>query len=138
MKILFLLLCVLISATINAKTIHNIENPSYVGINDGTMKIVKVKTTEAGTTLTFSYPGDGFASFFPSSYLVDEQGRRYNIISQKGFVADSLGRLTPKKKGNYKLIFSPLPKETRIFDFIEDFYSPLIPQHYNLTLFISS
>ena len=44
MKILFLLLCVLISATINAKTIHNIENPSYVGINDGTMKIVKVKT----------------------------------------------------------------------------------------------
>lgn len=132
MKILFLLLCVLISATINAKTIHNIVNPSYVGINDGTMKIVKVKTTETETTITFRYPGDGFASFFPSSYLVDEQGRRYNIISQKGFVADSLGRLTPKKKGNYKLIFSPLPKETRIFDFIEDFYSPNGTSYYGI------
>ena len=103
MKILFLLLCVLISATINAKTIHKIEKPAYVGINDGTMKIVKVETSETETTITFRYPGDGFASFLPSSYLVDEQGRRYNIISQKGFVADSLGRLTPKKKGNYKL-----------------------------------
>ena len=58
-KLLVATLLMLPLIAMEAKTIHNIVNPSYVGIYDGTMKIVKVKTTEAETTITFSYPGEG-------------------------------------------------------------------------------
>lgn len=108
---------------VGAKTIQKIENPTYVGINDGTMKIVSVKTTEEATVLTFQYPGEGFYQFAPNIHLVDEKGKHYELIGQKGFSEDSLKNLKPKKKGKYELRFQPLPDNTRIFDFIEDFYS---------------
>ena len=124
MKTQFILSLFLLSVvTVGAKTIHKIENPTYVGINNGTMKIVSVKTTEEATVLTFQYPGEGFYQFAPNIHLVDEQGNHYELIGQKGFSEDSLKNLKPTKKGKYELRFQPLPDKTRIFDFIEDFYS---------------
>ena len=123
MKILFLLLCVLISATINAKTIHKIEKPAYVGIYNETMEIASVKTTEEATTVTFQYGGKGISFLDNDICLVDETGKRHELIAQKGFTVDSLKRLVPKKKGKYELRFKPLAADCRIFDIIENFYS---------------
>ena len=122
-KQFILFLFMLPFVAVGAKTIQKIENPTYLGINDGTMKIVSVKTTEKATVLTFQYPGEGFYQFAPNIHLVDEQGKHYELIGQKGFSEDSLKNMKPTKKGKYELSFQPLPADTRIFDFIEDFYS---------------
>ncbi len=117
---------------VGAKTLQKIENPTYVGINDGTMKIASVKTTEEATVITFQYPGEGFYQFVPDIHLVDEQGNHYELIGQKGFNEDSLKNLKPKKKGKYELRFQPLPADTRIFDFIEDFYNVGSTRYYGI------
>lgn len=121
-KSIALLLLLLPVVVAEAKTIQKIVNPAYVGMHDGTMKITSVKTTEESTTVTFQYPGDGFGFFSRGSYLVDEKGKCYDLVGQRGFSVDSLDRLVPKKKGKYELCFEPLPEDTRIFDLIEDFY----------------
>ena len=123
MKKQFILSLFLLSAiAVGAKTIHKVVNPTYIGMQQGTMEITSVKTTEEATTITFQYPGEGFYQFVPDIHLVDEQGKHYELIGQKGFSEDSLKNLKPKKKGKYELHFEPLPAETRIFDFIEDTY----------------
>ena len=133
MKTQFILSLLLLSVvTVGAKTIHKIENPTYVGIYDGNMKIVSVRTTEEATVLTFQYSGEGFGTFSPKSYIVDEQGNRYELIGQKGFNKDSLERFVPQKKGKYELRFQPLPDNTRIFDFIEDFYYITSTKYYGI------
>ena len=131
-KLLILSLLLLSVVTAGAKTIHKIENPTYVGIYDGNMKIVSVRTTEEATVLTFQYSGEGFGTFSPKSYIVDEQGNRYELIGQKGFNEDSLKRFVPQKKGKYELRFQPLPDNTRIFDFIEDFYYITSTKYYGI------
>ena len=123
MKKQFILSLLLLSAiTVGAKTIHKVVNPTYIGMQHGTMEIASVKTTEEATTITFQYPGEGFYQFVPDIHLVDEQGKHYELIGQKGFSEDSLKNMKPTKKGKYELHFEPLPAETRIFDFIEDAY----------------
>ena len=121
-KQLILSLFLLSAITVGAKTIHKVVNPTYIGMQHGTMEIASVKTTEEATTITFQYPGEGFYQFVPDIHLVDEQGKHYELIGQKGFSEDSLKNLKPKKKGKYELHFEPLPADTRIFDFIEDAY----------------
>lgn len=133
MKTQFILSLLLLSVvTAGAKTIHKIENPTYVGIYDGNMKIVSVRITEEATVLTFQYSGEGFGTFSPKSYIVDEQGNHYELIGQKGFNEDSLERFVPQKKGKYELRFQPLPANTRIFDFIEDFYNVTSSRFYGI------
>ena len=123
MKTQFILSLLLLSAiTVGAKTIHKVANPEYVAMQHGNMEITSVKTTEEATTVTFQYLGEGFHQFAPTIHLVDELGKHYNLIGQKGFSEDSLKNLKPTKKGKYELHFEPLPAETRIFDFIEDAY----------------
>ena len=107
-----------------AKVLHRVDNPEYVGINDGTLELVSVKTTEKSTTLTFRYPGEGFGGFAAESYLSDEAGMRYRLIGHKGFsVADS-SYLKVGRKGIYRLEFEPLPADTRVFDLIENLFHP--------------
>ena len=123
MKKQFILFFFLLSAiAVGAKTIHKVVNPTYIGMQHGTMEIASVKTTEEATTITFQYPGEGFYQFVPDIYLVDEQGKHYELIGQKGFSEDSLKNMKPTKKGKYELHFEPLPAETRVFDLIEDAY----------------
>lgn len=123
MKKLFILFLFLLPfITVEAKTIHKVVNPTYIGMQHGTMEITSVKTTEEATTVTFRYPGNGFGYFDSNIYLVDEQGKHYGLIGQKGFSEDSLKNMKPKKKGKYELYFQPLPVGTQIFDIIENFY----------------
>ena len=128
--ILFLFLLPFIAT--GAKTVYKVTNPAYVGINDGTMKITSVATTEKATVVTFQYPGKGFGTFASDTYIEDEQGIRYELIGQKGFSEDSLKRLVPKKKGKYELHFQPLPANTRVFDMIEDFYYTGSTRYYGI------
>lgn len=133
MKTQFILSLLLFSViTAGAKAIQKIENPTYVGINDGTMKIVSVKTTEEATVLTFQYPGEGFHQFAPTIHLVDELGKHYELIGQKGFSEDSLKNMKPTKKGKYELRFEPLPAKTHIFDIIEDYYNIESARYYGV------
>ena len=106
-----------------AKTIHKIVKPDYVGIYNETMEIASVKTTEEATTVTFQYGGKGISFFDKGICIVDETGKRHELIGQKGFTEDSLKRLVLKKKGKYELRFKPLASDCRIFDIVEDFYS---------------
>ncbi len=124
MKKQFILSLFLLSViTVGAKTIHKLVNPTYVAMQHGTMEIASVKTTEEVTAITFQYPGEGFYQFVPDIHLVDEQGKHYELIGQKGFNEDSLKNLKPKKKGKYELHFEPLSAETQIFDIIEGHYN---------------
>lgn len=108
---------------LEAKILHKMSSPDYVGINEGKMKIVSVKTTEESTIITFQCSGEESGTFSPKIYLEDELGICYGLTGQKGFSVDSLKRLVPNKKGKYELHFKPLPANTRIFDLIENFNS---------------
>lgn len=133
MKKQFILSLLLLSVvTAGGKTIHKVSNPEYVAMQQGTMEIVSVKTTEEATTITFKYLGEGFHQFVPDIHLVDEQDKHYELIGQKGFSEDSLKNLKPKKKGKYELRFKPLPTETRIFDLIEDAYYMGATRYYGI------
>ena len=107
-----------------AKELHCIDNPNYISINDGTIKLVSVKTTEKSTTITFRYPGEGFSGFSSESYLSDEAGKRYRLIGHKGFSVTDSSYLKVSRKGTYRLEFEPLPADTKVFDLIENFFRP--------------
>lgn len=131
-KLLTISLCLLSFVAAKSKTVHKVTNPTYVGINEGTMRITSVRTTEKATIITFQYPGEGFGSFDSGIYIEDEQGMHYELIGQKGFSKDSLNLFVPKKNGIYELHFQPLPANTRIFDLIENFYHTRSTRYYGI------
>ena len=122
-KLLVATLLMLPLIAMGAKIVHKITKPDYVGVYAEAMKIASVKTTEKATTVTFQYGGKGISFLDNDICLVDETGKRHELIGQKGFTVDSLKRLVPKKKGKYELRFKPLAADCRIFDIIENFYS---------------
>lgn len=130
-QLTFLLFLLPFVAT-GAKTVYKVTNPDYIGINQGSMEITSVKTTEKATIVTFKYSGEGFGYFNPKVHLIDEQGLFYKIIGQKGFHKDSLERFIPKKKGRYELHFQPLSANTQVFDLIEDAYSMGSAKYYGI------
>ncbi|MCR5361942.1 MAG: thioredoxin family protein [Bacteroidales bacterium] len=89
---------------------------------DGSLKADKVTMTGKETTVhfTMNYPTGRTFRYGSDSYLMDEAGRRYPLRSADGIELDNY-KLTVSDSGNlhFSMTFDPLPKKTKIFDFIE-------------------
>ena len=108
----------------SCKTIM-ISPDSMASVNfgrDGSLKADKVTMTGKETTVhfTMNYPTGRTFRYGSDSYLMDEAGRRYPLRSADGIELDNY-KLTVSDSGNlhFSMTFDPLPKKTKIFDYIE-------------------
>lgn len=101
--------------------VRTIEHPDFTSLFTYDIEIPKVEFGEEQTTLYFDfshYTGTSF-SFRSSTYLVDEEGRRYPIKSCKGFQLDKGYNVKEDGVKEISISFEPLPEGTRVFDCIE-------------------
>ena len=101
--------------------VRTIEHPEFSALFTFGIEISKVEFGKEQTTLYFDfshYTGTSF-SFRSSTYLVDEEGRRYPIKSCKGFQLDKGYNVKEDGVKEISISFEPLPEGTRVFDCIE-------------------
>ena len=105
----------------SSDVVKTIEHPDFTPLFTYDIEIPKVEFGKEQTTLYFDfshYTGITF-SFRSTTYLVDEEGRRYPIKRCEGFQLDK--RYNVKEDGvkEISISFEPLPEGTRVFDCIE-------------------
>ena len=105
----------------SSDVVRTIEHPDFTSLFTYDIEIPKVEFGKEQTTLYFDfshYTGTTF-SFRSTTYLVDEEGRRYPIKRCEGFQLDK--RYNVKEDGvkEISISFEPLPEGTRVFDCIE-------------------
>ena len=105
----------------SSDVVKTIEHPDFTALFTYDLEISKVEFSKEQTTLYFDfshYTGTSF-SFRSSTYLVDEEGRRYPIKSCKGFQLDKGYNVKEDGVKEISISFEPLPEGTRVFDCIE-------------------
>lgn len=97
-----------------------VENPLIESANTMTIDISKVELSDTATVLhTDAYFHPGYwIKITSESYLLAD-GKRYALTGTQGIEADSLFWMPKSGEASFKLIFEPLPLDTRSFDFIE-------------------
>ena len=110
-----------VNTQVSSDVVRTIEHPDFTSLFTYDIEIPKVEFGEEQTTLYFDfshYTGTSF-SFRSSTYLVDEEGRRYPIKSCKGFQLDKGYNVKEDGVKEISISFEPLPEGTRVFDCIE-------------------
>ena len=105
----------------SSDVVRTIEHPDFSALFTYDIEIPKVEFSKEQTTLYFDfshYTGTAFG-FRSSTYLVDEEGRRYPIKSCKGFQLDKGYNVKEDGVKEISISFVPLPEGTRVFDCIE-------------------
>ena len=110
-----------VNTQVSSDVVRTIEHPDFTALFTYDIEIPKVEFGEEQTTLYFDfshYTGTSF-SFRSSTYLVDEEGRRYPIKSCKGFQLDKGYNVKEDGVKEISISFEPLPEGPRVFDCIE-------------------
>ena len=105
----------------SSDVVRTIEHPDFNALFTYNIEIPKVEFGKEQTTLYFDfshYTTTSF-SFRSSTYLVDEEGKRYPIKSCKGFQLDKGYNVKEDGVKEISISFEPLPVGTRVFDCIE-------------------
>lgn len=105
----------------SSDVVRTIEHPDFNALFTYNIEIPKVEFGKEQTTLYFDfshYTTTSF-SFRSSTYLVDEEGKRYPIKSCKGFQLDKGYNVKEDGMKEISISFEPLPEGTRVFDCIE-------------------
>ena len=101
--------------------VRTIEHPDFSALFTFGIEISKVEFGKEQTTLYFDfshYTSTSFG-FRSTTYLVDEEGKRYPIKSCKGFQLDKGYNVKEDGVKEISISFEPLPEGTRVFDCIE-------------------
>lgn len=103
---------------------RTIKNPKALGclnVLDGELKAREVVFADTATTVAFTldYPAGNNFRICSTCYLVDENNRRYPVRSAEGLPLDAWMTSPASRTTDFTLHFEPLPKRTRVFDFIE-------------------
>ena len=103
---------------------RTIKNPKALGclnVSGGELKASKVVFADTATTVQFTmdYPAGSSFRIAGTCYLVDENNRRYPVRSAEGLTFDTWVTSPADRTTHFTLHFDPLPKRTRVFDFIE-------------------
>ena len=101
--------------------VRTIEHPEFSALFTFGIEISKVEFGKEQTTLYFDfshYTSTSFG-FRSTTYLVDEEGKRYPIKSCKGFQLDKGYNVKEDGVKEISISFEPLPEGTRVFDCIE-------------------
>ena len=123
-QLLTLFLCglfVLAAPTCAQRTIQNPKALGCLNVSGGELKASKVVFADTATTVQFTmdYPAGSTFRIAGTSYLVDENNRRYLVRSAEGLTLDAWVTSPADRTTHFTLHFEPLPKRTRVFDFIE-------------------
>ena len=123
-QLLTLFLCGLFVLAAPACAQRTIQNPKALGclnVSGGELKASKVVFADTATTVQFTmdYPAGSTFRIAGTSYLVDENNRRYLVRSAEGLTLDAWVTSPADRTTHFTLHFEPLPKRTRVFDFIE-------------------
>ena len=123
-QILLIALLALVCSAGQAKVYKKIKAPvamSCVNVHNGELKAREVIMTDTATTVHFTieYPKGEIFRFASESYLMDEDGIRYPLRSAENIAPDTW--ITSPENGitNFTMHFEPLPKGTKMFDYIE-------------------
>lgn len=110
-----------VNTQVSSDVVRTIEHPDFTALFTYNIEIPKVEFGKEQTTLYFDfshYTTTSF-SFRSSTYLVDEEGKRYPIKSCKGFQLDKGYNVKEDGVKEISISFEPLPEGTRVFDCIE-------------------
>ena len=123
-QLLTLFLCGLFVLAAPACAQRTIQNPKALGclnVSGGELKASKVVFADTATTVQFTmdYPAGSTFRIAGTCYLVDENNRRYPVRSAEGLTFDTWVTSPADRTTHFTLHFEPLPKRTRVFDFIE-------------------
>ena len=123
-QLLTLFLCVLFVLAAPTCAQRIIQNPKALGclnVSGGELKASKVVFADTATTVQFTmdYPAGYNFRIAGTCYLVDENNHRYPVRSAEGLTLDAWVTSPADRTTHFTLHFEPLPKRTRVFDFIE-------------------
>ena len=125
-QFLTLLLCGLFAmvAPSSAKRIV-MKAPEALGclnVSNGDLMVREVVFADTATTVRFTldYPAGYNFRILDTCYLQDEDGARYPLRSAEGLSVNTWVTSPAGRTTDFTLHFEPLPKRTRVFDFIEN------------------
>ena len=107
-----------------AKTYKTIKAPEWmacVNVRGDGLKACEVVFRDTATTVHFSmeYPKGQYYRFVKESYLMDEEGNRYQLRSAEGLALDTWVQSPESGVTDFTMHFEPMPKRVQVFDFIE-------------------
>ncbi len=115
-------LCVVMSATAaNAAKVREFSAPQWLCANTNALSITHVAFTDTATVLSFhaTYQPNNWIRIPRSTYLLGENGKQYAVRSGKGITVGEEFYMPASGEADFKVLFEPLPKRTRFFDYFE-------------------
>lgn len=97
------------------------SRPAWVGTTTSLIRITKVEFTDTATILSFHErhkPG-WWIRIAKDSWLLGDDNRTYKALRGEGIVLGEQYVTPPSGEGEFKVLFEPMPRKTRFFDFIE-------------------
>ena len=123
-QFLILLLCGLFALVAPTSAKRIVKAPEALGclnVNNGDLMVREVVFADTATTVRFTldYPAGYNFRILDTCYLQDEDGARYPLRSAEGLSVNTWVTSPAGRTTDFTLHFNPLPKRTRVFDFIE-------------------
>lgn len=124
-QFLILLLCGLFALVAPTSAKRIVKAPEALGclnVSNGDLMVRKVVFADTATTVRFTldYPAGNNFRILDTCYLQDEDGARYPLRSAEGLSVNTWVTSPAGRTTDFTLHFEPLPKRTRVFDFIEN------------------
>lgn len=94
-------------------------DPMIMGSNAGELEVKYVEFTDTATILYFNAEANGWIRIARESFLKDERGNKYPLTSADGIVPGKNFMMPKTHKTDFVLRFSPVPKGTKMIDFLE-------------------
>ena len=122
---LILLLCGLFALVAPTSAKRIVKAPEALGclnVSNGDLMVREVVFADTATTVRFTldYPAGNNFRILDTCYLQDEDGARYPLRSAEGLSVNTWVTSPAGRTTDFTLHFEPLPKRTRVFDFIEN------------------
>lgn len=119
--LIWLMACLLPSTALFAKGETVLTHLQQIHSNASMLNIDKVVLSDTATEMYFTAKGKINSSFqfAPTTYLSDEKDRRYHLKAASGLKIGEYCQIPRSGQMEFRLIFAPMPKDTKIFDLIE-------------------
>lgn len=123
-QLTMILLCGLFAMAVPIRARRIVKNPDALGclnVTGGELRVREVMFADTATTVRFTidYPAGHSFRISDTCYLLDEKDRRYPLRSAEGLSVNTWVISPDSVTTDFTLHFEPLPRRTRVFDFIE-------------------
>lgn len=119
--LLLAMLCCVSPEEAAARRARTFSRPAWMGSTTSLIRITKVEFADTATIISFheQYKPGWWIRIVKESYLLGEDGREYKALRGEGITLGENYVTPPGGEGSFKVLFEPLPRNTRFFDFIE-------------------